>query len=189
MNFTIHLGIICKILHFLLEIGQIPPFCFGSTTRGATKSMATCFWHAALLRWNDRHNKDTLQGMDTYPTKREKENHLQNAIFGGYDVSSPEGTPMNINCWKIKFPFGKALGYVIFQGGCSHCSHWIVHIWIVSQLVRTIAVGDLLKRIVSKSLTSCSRGHFFQFAAPWLQLFWMNLIGFVLHDETTQQRR
>ena len=97
---------------------------------------------------------------------------------------------MNINCWKIKFPFGEGLGLCFFfQGGCSHCSHWIVHIWIVSQLVRTIAVGDLLKRIVSKSLTSCSRGHFFQFAAPWLQLFWMNLIGFVLHDETTQQRR
>ena len=32
----------------------------------------------------------TLQGMDTYPTEREKENHLQNAIFGGY-VSSLEG--------------------------------------------------------------------------------------------------
>ena len=27
--------------------------------------------------------KGTLQGMDTYPTKREKENHLQNAIFWG----------------------------------------------------------------------------------------------------------
>jgi len=25
----------------------------------------------------------TLQGFFTYPTKREKENHLQNAIFGG----------------------------------------------------------------------------------------------------------
>ena len=28
--------------------------------------------------------KFTLQGMDTYPTEREKEDHLQNAIFGGY---------------------------------------------------------------------------------------------------------
>ena len=31
----------------------------------------------------------TLQGMDTKPTKREKENHLQNVILGGY-VSSLE---------------------------------------------------------------------------------------------------
>ena len=32
----------------------------------------------------------TLQGMDTYPTLGSSENHLQNAIFGGY-VSSLEG--------------------------------------------------------------------------------------------------
>ena len=39
---------------------------------------------------------DTLQGMDTYPTLGSSENHLQNAIFGGY-VSSLEGTA---NKWE-----------------------------------------------------------------------------------------
>ena len=35
--------------------------------------------------------KITLQGTIAYPTKREKEHHLHNPIFGGY-VSSLEGT-------------------------------------------------------------------------------------------------
>jgi len=37
--------------------------------------------------------------MDTYPTKREKENHLQNAIFGGY-VSFLEGN--HLACYFTK---------------------------------------------------------------------------------------
>ena len=38
----------------------------------------------------DRYIEYTLQGMDTYPTLGSSENHLQNAILGGY-VSSLEG--------------------------------------------------------------------------------------------------
>ena len=38
----------------------------------------------------------------TYPTKREKENHLQNAIFGGY-VSFPGGYPINTHYTRCLF--------------------------------------------------------------------------------------
>ena len=34
--------------------------------------------------WQSGDKTVTLQGMDTYPTLGEKENHLQNAMFGGY---------------------------------------------------------------------------------------------------------
>ena len=61
------------------------------------------------IQWEDwaklgnitHKNMATLQGMDTYPTKREKENHLQNAIFEGY-VSSLEAKSCDYLLQELK---------------------------------------------------------------------------------------
>ena len=65
-----------------------------------------CLSLGGLRKPSDRKNPLDVGGVPsrelTYPTEREKENHLQNAILGGY-VSSLEG----IRNWKAK----KCMGF------------------------------------------------------------------------------
>ena len=101
------------------------------------------------------------------------ENHLQICnFFGGYvSLLVPWRVPLWISIvGRWNFLLGKALGYVSFQGGCSHCSHWIVYIWIVFQLVRTIAVGLQVSNVLFQ-------GSFFS-----LRLHGCNYSGWIWSD-------
>ena len=98
------------------------------------------------------------------------ENHLQICnFFGGYvSLLVPWRVPLWISIvGRWNFLLGKALGYVSFQGGCSH---WIVYIWIVFQLVRTIAVGLQVSNVLFQ-------GSFFS-----LRLHGCNYSGWIWSD-------
>ena len=71
----------------------------------------------------------TLQGMDTYPTKREKENHLQICHFWG-DMLVPWRVLLNRNKKKMAIPFPTAAAICTSRGlggaeGHSLSVHWL----------------------------------------------------------------